>query len=414
MTVKENGTEPTTEFNILEINISEIIVNERLRKEIKQEKVIELAESISKIGLINPITITSEKVLIAGLHRILAYKELGLTTIPSRIIDSTIKPDDIELIEIDENLIRADLHFIERGEHLLRRKDIYEDRYPESKQDERAKLLPRDEDGKFTENETISFSDSFSEDTANKTGLSKRTIQQEMQIARDISPEVKKFIKVQDIGKSDALLIAREELERQHQIVEKLSKKNINVKTAILQITREEKPKHTPALPKGVFDVILADPAWSYDWNISESRSLENHYQTMELEDICNLEIPSADNAVLFLWATTARLNFAFEVIEAWGFTYKTSMVWVKDKIGMGYYVRNQHEFVLIATKGSIGVPEPRNRPSSVFESPRTRHSEKPTIIHDLIEQMYPGGTYLELFARDARENWIVWGNEVE
>jgi len=133
----------------------------------------------------------------------------------------------------------------------------------------------------------------------------------------------------------------------------------------------------------------------------------------MDLEKISELKIPSAKNAILFLWVTSPKLEDGLEVIKAWGFIYKTSMVWVKDKIGMGYYARGRHEFLLIATRGQIGVPDPENRPDSVIESPRKRHSKKPEIVYDLLEQMYPEHEYLELFARNKREKWMSWGNEI-
>jgi N6-adenosine-specific RNA methylase IME4 len=101
------------------------------------------------------------------------------------------------------------------------------------------------------------------------------------------------------------------------------------------------------------------------------------------------------------------------KVIESWGFTYRTCMVWVKDKIGMGYYARQQHELLLIAMKGSPRVPAPKNRPSSVVNAPRSAHSKKPDLFYELIERMYPRARKVELFCRSPRDGWTAWGNEI-
>lgn len=160
------------------------------------------------------------------------------------------------------------------------------------------------------------------------------------------------------------------------------------------------------------FPVILADPPWRYDTTETGSRQIENHYPTMTVADMGDIHVPAADDAVLFCWATSPKLQDCFELLEAWGFTYRTCMVWVKDRIGMGYYARQQHELLLIATRGSLPVPDPADRPSSVFHGRREEHSAKPAIVHELIETMYPHYRWCELFARTQREGWAAWGNQ--
>ena len=164
---------------------------------------------------------------------------------------------------------------------------------------------------------------------------------------------------------------------------------------------------------KDKFDIIYADPPWEYDFSLSTSRAIESHYSTMPLEQICNMKIPAKDDSVLFLWVPQPKLREGLKVIEAWGFEYKTGMVWIKNQKGMGYYVRGKHELLLIAIKGKPAIPLPENRPESVIEEPRAKHSKKPEKVYELIEQMYPNGKYLELFARTKRERWASWGNEI-
>ena len=176
-------------------------------------------------------------------------------------------------------------------------------------------------------------------------------------------------------------------------------------------VNRSTENRKRKPLPEGKFDVISADPPWRYD--LSLRGSPDEHYETLTTKDINKLEIPANIDAVLFLWATNPKLKDALEVMAAWGFTYKTNMVWVKDRIGTGYYVRGQHELLLIGTKGKVGVPEEANRVSSVFNATRNEHSQKPEIVYDIIEKMYPNRKYLELFARNKREGWCSWGNEI-
>jgi N6-adenosine-specific RNA methylase IME4/ParB-like chromosome segregation protein Spo0J len=125
---------------------------------------------------------------------------------------------------------------------------------------------------------------------------------------------------------------------------------------------------------------------------------------------ICRFADIATDDAVLFMWTTAPHLREAFEVLAAWGFEYKTNVVWVKDKIG--YFVRNQHELLLVATRGNMLSPSPANRPPSVITAPRREHSRKPDGAYELIERMYPELPKIELFARRARPGWVAWGNE--
>lgn len=168
-------------------------------------------------------------------------------------------------------------------------------------------------------------------------------------------------------------------------------------------------------LPAGKYSVVYADPPWRYEFVESESRAIENQYPTLELEDICALDVPSIcnDDAILFMWATSPKLAEAMRVVDAWGFVYRSSAVWVKPQMGMGYYFRQQHEFLLVATRGAISAPKPENRPRSVYEAPRQKHSAKPEAFYEFIEAMYPDLPRVELFQRVPRESWNGWGNEV-
>ena len=168
-------------------------------------------------------------------------------------------------------------------------------------------------------------------------------------------------------------------------------------------------------LPVGTFRLIYADPPWQYEHIATESRAIENQYPTMTLEAICQLAVPAAPDAVLFLWATSPKLAEAMHVIERWDFSYRTCAIWDKERMGMGYYFRQQHELLLVAARGTLPVPAPSDRPPSVIRLPRGTHSDKPAVVYGLLERMYPTFTAedrIELFARRPRDGWTMWGNE--
>ena len=174
------------------------------------------------------------------------------------------------------------------------------------------------------------------------------------------------------------------------------------------------------SLPEGKFAVLLADPPWRYDFVEADNRAIENQYPTLTADEIACYEDESgrpvadlpADDAVLFLWATNPKLTEAFTVIEGWGFQYVTNLVWKKDRIGMGYWARQQHELLLIATRGSFSPPSEEARLSSVIEAPRTAHSAKPEEAYERIEAMFPVARRVEIFARAPRSGWAAWGNQ--
>lgn len=163
------------------------------------------------------------------------------------------------------------------------------------------------------------------------------------------------------------------------------------------------------------YGVILADCPWRYTHSRSKSRRVENHYPTMTLADICALRVAdiAATDSVLFLWATAPKLPEALDVMDAWGFTYKTNAVWDKELMGMGYYFRVQHELLLVGTLGKPRCPAPGTRVRSVFRSPRALHSAKPGVVRAAIECMYPEAARVELFARELVPGWDAWGDEV-
>ena len=191
-----------------------------------------------------------------------------------------------------------------------------------------------------------------------------------------------------------------------------------------------------PDWPTGKYGAIYADPPWAYkaySGDAIPSRSMRNglasaHYHTMRRKEICALPVSDValDDCVLFLWVTWPTLLDAVDVINSWGFAYKTcAFAWMKCDVstlnmfdgpvdaymGLGYWTRANSEVCLLATRG-----KPKRLNADVRQGiiePRREHSRKPDCVYDRIERLV-AGPYLELFARTRRPGWGAWGNEVD
>lgn len=198
---------------------------------------------------------------------------------------------------------------------------------------------------------------------------------------------------------------------------EAISNRQASIKKVYNEIQRLERIEKNQATqwPKGKYRVIYADPPWKYGDERSGMGGAVDQYSLMDLDAIKAMPVKdlAEDNAVLFLWAPTPLMVEALEVIEAWGFKYKTQFIWNKCKGNVGNYSSVRHEHLILATKGSC-IPDTTERPSSVQTIERTgRHSEKPEEFRSLIEQLYTYGNKMELFARKVVEGWEAYGNEI-
>jgi N6-adenosine-specific RNA methylase IME4 len=173
------------------------------------------------------------------------------------------------------------------------------------------------------------------------------------------------------------------------------------------------------------FGTILADPPWRV-MNRSGKMAPEHRrllrYQTMALDEIVEMPVQklALPQSHLYLWVPNALLAEGLAVMQHWGFTYKTNLVWYKtrkdggpDGRGVGFYFRNVTELVLFGTRGSLRTGDAGRRRVNIMVSRKREHSRKPDEIYDIIESCSPG-PYLELFARHEREGWTQWGNEVD
>jgi N6-adenosine-specific RNA methylase IME4 len=167
----------------------------------------------------------------------------------------------------------------------------------------------------------------------------------------------------------------------------------------------------------GLFDVVSIDPPWPYEAeskNItsfdSVGRRVANPYPEMSIEQIKNIELPLMDNAVVLLWTTHKFLPDAFEILKEWNLDYKATLVWNKEKIGMGVWFRMQCEFCLV---GILGKPYWENtKYRDIITESRREHSRKPDSFFEMIEKITMGNR-LEYFSREKREGWKVFGNDI-
>jgi N6-adenosine-specific RNA methylase IME4 len=167
--------------------------------------------------------------------------------------------------------------------------------------------------------------------------------------------------------------------------------------------------------PNKRYGVILADPEWRFEpWSreTGMDRAADNHYPTSITEVIAARPVQSiaAKDCVLFLWATVPMLPHALTIMAAWGFDYKSHIIAIKSRIGLGYWFRNEHELLLLGTCGDVPAPAPGTQWSSTRAMPIGRHSEKPDWQYELIEEYFPNIPKIELNARRARLGWDCWG----
>lgn len=174
----------------------------------------------------------------------------------------------------------------------------------------------------------------------------------------------------------------------------------------------------------GGFATILADPPWQFQnrtGKVAPEHKRLSRYGTMTLDDIkaLNVRDVSASTAHLYLWVPNALLPEGLEVMRAWGFQYKSNLVWAKrrkdggpDGRGVGFYFRNVTELILFGVRGkNARTLAPGRSQVNMIETRKREHSRKPDEQYELIEACSPG-PYLEMFARHPKPGWVAWGDE--
>lgn len=358
---------------------------------VPDEELRSLAEDISQNGLLEPIWLYEGKIL-DGRNRYKACEMLGLAAEAREWSGEAGSPTDFVL---SKNLSRRHMNSSQRAACAVAALPFLEEEAKDRQRQQalinqpqslKVELFPPLEKRKARDHAAVAF------------GTNPRYIQDAKKL-EDESPELFERVKTGEI----TIPQAKREAKGQ-EVLESIAELNA--------VEGEDR----------VYNVIYADPPWQYDNAIRNWGPAKLHYRTMPLDKICSLageiRLPIADNAVLFLWVTNPFLRDAFSVVDAWGFEYKTHMVWVKTdlvKPGSGFYIRGRHELLFICTRGSFTPPDKHISPpiGSVIEAPLQEHSRKPPTVYDIIERLYPGCNYIELFARSERDGWNTWGDEV-
>jgi N6-adenosine-specific RNA methylase IME4 len=249
-------------------------------------------------------------------------------------------------------------------------------------------------------------------EVAKVANVSHDTIAKVKKIEAVATPEVKAQLSTGELSINQAYQEIKKEEKKEIQVEKKkeyeqrIATVSVNEFKVDIFDTREK------------YRVIYADPPWQYDLEQTSPNlgGAIKHYNSMSIEELCALPIKdiAEKDAVLFLWITSPKLNLFLQLMEAWGFEYKTSFVWDKVKHNMGHYNSVRHEFLLIGGRGK-STPDIKHLYDSVISIERSdKHSEKPVEFLDIIDKLYQHGNRIELFARQAKkDNWYFWGNEV-
>lgn len=377
--------------------INDIMIGHRYRKHMGDLDA--LMKSISEIGLLHPVVVRPDGFLIAGCRRVEAMRRLGWVEIPVTVVDI----EDVIRAEHDENAIRQDFT---PSEMVAIAQALRPEEEKAARERQSIGISPNTDEpcGKFPQGSSPNTDEPKKPEPKTRDriatyfGVSGKTLDKATAVVEAATEDPDAYedlvVEMDQKGKVDAAY--RKLRDRQH---------------------RQEAEANPTAFPTGQYGLIYADPPWVYEHMTSPSRDLANQYPTMPLDAIKAMPVAGLclEDALLYLWVTSPKLEEGLSLMKAWGFEYRTNLVWIKDKIGMGYYARQQHELILIGKKGSPRTPDSESRTSSVVSAPRLRHSQKPGL-HGRLSYEYPGVPKLELFARERvgeLSDWSFWGNEL-
>lgn len=393
------------------------------------EELRELARDIKKNGLREAVVVIGSKIL-DGRNRAFACKMLNLEP---RFTQYDGKTDPASLIDyvVSKNLARRHLTASQRAWLGA----LIEEQYAEAAKEAMRAGGRRGGSAKGRADlPTPSSSEQppprARDRAAKAVGSSGRSVQDAKLVRERAAPEVQAAVAGGKLSVDAAKELAKlEDQDVQRRILERSSGKPGNIRAHVRQHERRELAKQLDAKPlpplTGHFDVITADPPWLYDLRAEDATHRGNTpYPPMTTEEICALEVGSRPvievaekDAVLWLWTTNGHLlgkkavSDALLVAEAWGFQPKAMLTWVKDRLGLGHYLRNRTEHCILAVRGKPVIT--LSNEDTVLEAPVREHSRKPDEFYELVERVTPGAK-LELFSREARKGWAAWGAEVE
>jgi N6-adenosine-specific RNA methylase IME4 len=295
---------------------------------------------------------------------------------------------------------RRNLPNYERAKLALRLKDLFAEKAKEN-----LKIAAETTNNKLhqtpcqnSDNPLKMESIDTKKELAKIAGVSHDTIHKVETIENKATPEIKAKLQTQEYSINQAYneIKKEEKIQQRTELIEKQKK----------EIAENKLPELS-----GLYDIISIDPPWNYGREYDpENSRVANPYPEMTIEEIKSLKLPFTENSIIFLWTTHKFLPDAFDILKNWGFEYKATLVWNKEKIGMGAWFRMQCEFCLFAIKGKPFWNNTTER-DIIIES-RREHSRKPDTFFEMVNKICVGRK-LEYFAREKREGWDVFGNDL-
>jgi N6-adenosine-specific RNA methylase IME4 len=364
--------------------ISEITIGTRHRKQMGD--IPSLAASIDAVGLLHPVVIDKNNQLIAGERRIRALLFLGRVETPVSVLDLA----EIVRGEFVENTEREDFTLTEA---VAIKRSIEPLLQAEAK--ERIALggkLKGEAPAKLA-----GVKGTARDKVAKRTGKKRSTLAKAEKLVEALEAE------------PDNAKIAK--------LVETMDDTgNVNGPFKRLKVLKQSEAilAEPPGLPmNGPYRVMSIDPPWPYEVRQEDPTHRATHpYPTMSIEQICALDVASIahDDCIIFLWTTNHHMRHAFTVLDAWGFTDKTILTWVKDRFGTGDWLRGQTEHAIMAVRGNPTVQ--LTNESTVLHGPMRANSQKPEEFYAFVEKLCPAPLYAELFSRQPRDKWDGHGDE--
>ena len=421
--------------HVMDTRLDQIKIGSRARKDLGDIGL--LAESIQQLGLLQPIGIDQNYRLVFGERRYRAFEKLGRETIPARIVHV----DSLLQAEHAENEIRKDFTASERFSIA---KAVEEEIKAQGERRGRPKIDCGTQDlvGIDNRQNFDEFNGKRSDEiAAEKAGFGNRyTYRQAGKVVENGTQELIDAMDQGEIAISTAAILTKATPEEQRQAaaypsmavsIAKAAKiKEREIKEAAKQqkqaVSEEKKQarindinaqaalisESAPEIPAGPFHVISIDPPWPYGTEYDpHGRRAANPYPEMSLEDIAGLEIPAADDCVLWLWTTHKFMRHSFSLLDKWGFRDVAILTWVKDRMGLGAWLRSQTEYCIMAVRGS--PPVQLSNQTTVIHGPLREHSRKPDAFYDLVNGLCVGAK-LDYFSREKREGWAQVGNTLD
>lgn len=395
----------------------------------------ELAASIKREGQIEACVVWGD-VLVDGRNR---WRACELAGVEPRVVAREFESEEhVGRWIVAVNVARRMLSYSQKlfmGERLREREEVA----ARERQRERASR-ERDENGRLVACEVapqvahippvvISRESRKARDEAGKAaGVSGRALDQMRDVRQNAVPEVVEAVREGRLAVSAAATLTKLSEEKQREIVATATKKT-NAETpevrgglvrqlakqAVKQDTARKIEAEPAPLPTGPFRVIVSDPPWAYEKRAGDaSHRIDLPYPSMTTEAIAALpvgDLAHPDGCILWLWTTNAFMRDAYKILDSWGFEEKTILTWVKDRMGMGDWLRGQTEHCILAVRGKPTIL--LGSQTTVLNGPLREHSRKPDEFYALVDAMCPGSK-VEMFCRTPRPGWAKWGAETE